>query len=80
MKKLALACVIAVGLASPVMAGQCPMDLSKIESAMKTAKLDDATKKKVTELFNKGKAEHDAGKHAESVATLAEAKKILGIS
>ena len=41
--------------------------------------LSDEEKAKVTELRAKGEELHEAGNHAESVATLAEAKKILGI-
>jgi hypothetical protein len=80
MKALAVATILAIGLASPSFAAHCPKDMSKIEAALKTATVDDATKKKITDLYNKGKAEHEAGKHADSVATLAEAMKLLGIS
>ena len=46
---------------------------------MKTTMADDATKKKVMELYNKGKSEHDAGNHDASVKDLGEAMKLLGI-
>ena len=52
---------------------------SKIEAAMKTTMADDATKKKVMDLYNKGKAEHEAGDHASSMKDLGEAMKLLGI-
>jgi len=55
------------------------MDMKKIDAAMKTAMLDDAKKKKVMELYEKGKAEHEAGNHKASEADLAEAMKLLGI-
>ena len=45
---------------------------------MKTATLDDATKAKVTEMIEKGKADHEAGNHADSEAGLQEALKLLG--
>lgn len=80
MKALAVATILAIGIASPSFAAHCPKDMAKIEAALKTADVDDATRKKIADLYSKGKAEHEAGKHADSVATLAEAMKLLGIS
>ena len=80
MRILAVATILAIGIASPTFAAHCPKDMAKIEAALKSATLDDATKAKIVDLYNKGKAEHQAGKHAESVASLAEAMKLLGIS
>ena len=79
MKNLTLATLFVLGLASPALANHCPMDMKKIEAAMKTTMADDATKKKVMELYNKGKAEHEAGDHASSMKDLGEAMKLLGI-
>ena len=79
MKNLTLAALLVVGMASPALASHCPMDMKKIEAAMKTTMADDATKKKVMELYNKGKAEHEAGDHASSMKDLGEAMKLLGI-
>jgi len=79
MKNLTLATLFVLGLASPALANHCPMDMKKIEAAMKTTMADDATKKKVMELYNKGKAEHEAGDHASSMKDLGEAIKLLGI-
>jgi hypothetical protein len=79
MKKIILAAVMAFGLSTPVFAGSCPGVMAKIDEAMKTATVDEATKTKITELYAKGKAEHEGGKHAESVATLNEAVKLLGM-
>lgn len=79
MKKFTLAAAIAISLASPAFANHCPMDMAKIDAAMKTTKVDDATKKKVMDLYNKGKAEHEAGNHGASVKDLGEAMKLLGI-
>lgn len=60
--------------------GLCPTDLSKIENAIKNAKLDDTTKKKVTDIFNKGKIERHSGRNSDSVAILNKAKKLLRIT
>ena len=79
MKNLTFAALLVLGMASPALASHCPMDMKKIEAAMKTAMLDDAKKKKVMELYEKGKAEHESGNHKASEADLAEAMKLLGI-
>jgi hypothetical protein len=75
-KTLILASFLA--LATPAFANQCPTLMKKVDEAMVTAKLDDATKKQVMDLYAKGKAEHEAGKHDESVADLNAALKLLG--
>lgn len=67
-----------LALTTPAFANQCPTLMNKIDEAMKTAQLDDATKAQVMDLYNKGKAEHDAGDHAASVADLNAALKLLG--
>lgn len=77
MKKTALIAVLSVMLAGPALANDCPNLMGKIEEAMKTAKVDDATKVKIAELVAKGKAEHEAGDHAASVATLNEAMALI---
>ncbi len=79
MKKLALACAVLGLLAGPAIAGQCPALMNKIDEAMKSTTVDEATKAKVTELYNKGKAAHDSGDHAASERDLGEAMKLLGI-
>jgi hypothetical protein len=79
MKKYILASAILAMLAMPAMAGQCPALMAKIDEAMKTATLDDATKAKVMELYTKGKGEHDGGDHAASEASLGEAMKLMGM-
>lgn len=79
MKKIILAMAVSLALAGPAFAGQCPAIMAKIDEAMKTATVDEATKAKVTELYNKGKAEHDGGDHAASVATLNEALALLNM-
>ena len=67
-----------LAFATPAFANQCPTLMNKIDEAMKTAQLDDAKKAQVMDLYNKGKAEHEAGDHAASEAHLNEALKILG--
>ena len=76
--KKALIIASFLALATPAFANQCPTLMNKVDEAMKTAQLDDAQKAKVMDLYNKGKAEHEAGDHAQSEADLNEALKILG--
>lgn len=75
-----LAVVIAMLVAAPAMAGQCPMDMQAIDAALETASLSEEDLAKVMELRALGEEQHAAGDHAASEATLAEAKAILGIS
>ena len=79
MKTLISAAVLSLALAGPALAGQCPADMAKIDAALKTASLTDAEKAKVIELRNTGEQQHSSGQHQQSVKTLAEAKKMLGI-
>jgi len=77
-RKTLFAAILAVST-SPAFAFQCPGDMAKIDAALQTAQLSDADKAKVTELRAKGEELHSAGQHQESVDTLAEAMKILGL-
>lgn len=78
MKKLLLTAVLATasGLA---LANSCPADMKAIDAKMGAAKLSDADMAKVKKLRADGEASHKAGKHDESMKTLAEAKKLLGM-
>ncbi|WP_119392482.1 hypothetical protein [Taklimakanibacter lacteus] len=77
--KKALIIASFLALATPAFASQCPALMNKINEAMKTAQLDDAKKAEVMDLYNKGKAAHDAGDHPASEASLNEALKLLGM-
>ena len=79
MKKLILAAVLTAAFAGPALAHQCPALMGKIDEAMKTASLDDATKGKIMELYAKGKTEHESGDHDASEKDLGEALKLLGM-
>ena len=76
--KKALIFAAFLALTTPAFATHCPTMMKQIDDAMKTAQLDDAKKAQVMDLYNKGKAEHEAGDHAASEASLGEALKILG--
>jgi len=77
MRKTLLALAALAALTTPALANQCPSLMAKIDETMKTAMADDATKAKVTELYDKGKAAHEAGDHAASEAALNEALALL---
>ena len=75
--------VVAVSLAlasSAAFAFHCPADMKKIDEAMsKNPKLSDAQATEVKKYRAEGETLHKAGKHQESVDTLAKAMKILNI-
>ena len=79
MKKLIIAGFATLMLSVSAQASQCPVDMGKIDAAMKTAQLSDADKAKVMELRAKGEQLHKSGNHADSVKTLGKAKMMLCI-
>ena len=66
--------------AGSAFAFHCPQDMAKIDAAMKTAKLSPSDKAKVQAYRKQGEAYHKAGKHQQSVDTLAKAMQILHIN
>lgn len=79
-KRILALAVIALFAAGPAFASQCPADMKKIDEALaKNPKLSDADGKKVKQLRADGEKMHKDGKHADSVKTLGEAKKILKV-
>lgn len=71
---------VALALASfSAFAFHCPKDMKAIDEALPKAKLSAAQAEEVKKLRAEGETLHKAGKHQESVDTLAKAKKILGI-
>ena len=79
MKKFILAAAMIAVLAMPALAKQCPSLMKRVDEAMATTQVDEATKTKVMALYEKGKTEHAAGEHAASEADLNEALKLLGM-
>lgn len=79
MKTLPLVLAGAILCATPVFANQCSALMAKIDEAMATATVDDATKEQVMALYDSGKAAHEAGDHAKAEADLGEAMKLLGL-
>jgi len=84
MKKLIAAPVFALALTvafgGAAFANSCPMHVKAIDEALAAApqiSAEDLAKAK--QLRDQGEAAHAAGNHAESMALLAEAEKLLGI-
>ena len=75
--------IVAAALAlasSTAFAFHCPADMKKIDEAMsKNPKLSAAQAADVKKYRAEGEVLHKAGKHQESVDTLAKAMKILAI-
>ena len=79
MRTIAAATVVAF-LSAPALAGQCPIDIGKIDAALAAnPDISEEDKAKVMELRNEGESLHNSGNHGDSVAILAEAKAMLGI-
>lgn len=61
-------------------AHNCPNEMKAIDAKLATnPKLADADAAKVKQLRAEGEAQHKAGKHDDSMKSLGEAKKILGL-
>ena len=66
--------------AGSAFAFHCPQDMKKIDEAMsKDPKITAAQKDEVKKYREEGETLHKAGKHQESLDTLAKAEKILGV-
>lgn len=74
--------ILAAGLAlaaSPAFAFSCPKEMKAVDDALPNAKLSAEQMAEVKKHRADGEAAHKAGKHQESMDTLAKAKKLLGI-
>jgi hypothetical protein len=74
--------IVAAGLAlasSTAFAFHCPADMKAIDAALPKAKLSSEQMTEVKKYRAEGEALHKAGKHQESVDTLAKARKLLHI-
>jgi Skp family chaperone for outer membrane proteins len=67
-------------VSSAAFAMHCPVDMKQIDEALaKNPNISAAQLAEVKKYRAEGEALHKAGKHQESVDTLAKAKKILGL-
>jgi len=78
MKKLVLA-LAATCLPFLALAHNCPNEMKAIDAKLPSAQLSAEAMSKVKDLRAKGEQWHKEGKHTESMAALAEAKKLLGM-
>ena len=66
--------------ATVAVAGQCPLDMKKIDAALAAGpQLSTAQMAEVKELRQQGQEQHENGQHRQSVETLKKAKDILGV-
>jgi hypothetical protein len=78
MRQLAL--FLCVAFAGAAWAHNCPNEMKAIDAKLATQPaLNKETADKVKKLRADGEAQHKAGKHTESMASLVEAKKLLGL-
>jgi len=79
MKRIIVGTALAL-LSASALAFHCPKDMKAIDAALgKNPKLSAEQMSQVKKYRADGEALHKAGKHQESVDTLAKAMKILGI-
>jgi hypothetical protein len=80
MNKRIIAGLFAMTLAGAAQAFHCPADMKKIDAALaKNPQLTSEQMMEVKQYRAQGEELHKAGKHQESVDTLAKAMKILSI-
>lgn len=81
MKARSILAAAALLASSAAFAFHCPADMKKIDDAMaKNPPLSAEQMAEVKKLRAEGETLHKAGKHQESIDTLAKAMKILNIS
>ena len=75
-----LATAVLLAMSLPAFAGSCPRDMKAIDAALaENPALSASEMERVKELRAEGEQLHKSGKHADSVARLHEAKKLLGL-
>ncbi len=80
LKRALLTATFVAFAAGSALAGSCPVMVSAIDAALSAGPdLSDEQIAEVKALRDQGEAEHEAGKHDDSVATLQKAKEMLGL-
>jgi hypothetical protein len=75
-----LAAAVAVLMAGPALASECPKHMKSIDEAlMKSPKLTEMQMSEVKKLRQMGEEQHKAGQHAQSMETLKKAEGMLGM-
>ena len=76
-KRIVLASALVIAFAAPALAGHCPIDVKAIDNALAKMSIPAAQMSEVKALRDQGQAEHNAGKHGDSVGTLAKAMRLI---
>jgi hypothetical protein len=79
MKTTLIAAAFATALFAAPAFADCAADLTKVDEAMKTMKLDDATGAKAKELMDKAKAAMDAKDEATCATSAKELMTLVGL-
>lgn len=79
-RKTLLTIAAATLFSGAAFASDCPNIMAAIDAALPTTTVSADVKKTVMDLRKKGEDEHKDGKHADSVATLNQAKTMLGLN
>jgi len=75
-----LLAVLSLGLvAGPVWANTCPKAIKEVKEAMAAGKYDKAKTDKANALLAEAQKDHDAGKHADSLKKVSEARELLAL-
>jgi hypothetical protein len=79
LKSLVVTVALALGLANTAAAFQCPVLVKQLTDAVETMKANEPAVKQGQALIAEAKKLHEAGKHAESIATAEKAARVLGL-
>jgi hypothetical protein len=80
MKMTIIAAAFATSLLAVPAFADCAEDITKVEEAMKTMKLDEANTTKAKELMDKAVAARDAKDEAACTASSTELKTLVGLT
>ncbi|MFQ5954219.1 MAG: hypothetical protein ACE5JZ_04070 [Kiloniellales bacterium] len=72
-----LAAALVVAFATPALAFNCPLNVKAIDAGLPKTNLSAAQKAEVQKLRDEGLAQHNGGKHKESMVTLSKAMQII---
>lgn len=80
MKKLLTALALTALLTGTAFANSCPTHVKEIDAALASSTASEDVKAQAKALRDEGESLHAAGNHADSMAKLAEAEALLGIT
>lgn len=72
--------LLSLGLVvGPVWAGTCPKAIKEVKEAMAKGKYDKTKTDKANALLAEAQKDHDAGKHADALKKVSEARELLAL-